>query len=159
MATLIRKLCSPRTYVILISSKSKLIERVSDVESRFFSAVVKKFPFAKLRLEIAIIKPLFVECRRTARRKWKVFKSLRIKLRHFYGVFLVTYVRSCVKFNLIYFLHACGSLQPRRLSILSRVMDNHYFNGNYCYIIRNWSRWFSITVCSKNAVANHRHLL
>lgn len=35
-----------------------------------FSAAMKKFPLAKLRVEFTIIKPLFVECR-TAKRKWK----------------------------------------------------------------------------------------
>lgn len=35
---------------------------MSDAESRsFFSVAMKKFPLAKLRSEIAIIKPLFVE--------------------------------------------------------------------------------------------------
>lgn len=56
----------------------------------FLSAAMKKFPLAKLRLEIAVIKCPFVECRRSTRRKWKEASRTRgIKVRHFYGVFLV----------------------------------------------------------------------
>ena len=45
---------------------------MSDAESRSFFATIKKFPLIKLRLEIAIIKSLFVECRRTAEKKVEV---------------------------------------------------------------------------------------
>jgi len=41
------------------------------------------------------VKPLFAECRRIVRRKWKNFKRFD-KITPLYEVFPVTYTRSCV---------------------------------------------------------------
>lgn len=51
-----------------IKASSSSAENSTRNLALFFSAAMKKFPLAKLRVEFTIIKPLFVECR-AAKRK------------------------------------------------------------------------------------------
>lgn len=133
------------SFIVKSSSRARVWHEILF----FLSVVMKKFPLAKLRSWIAIIKPLFVECRCSARKKVEegLSRTRRIKLRHFYlKTFLVAHIQeSCLKFGLIYFL--CTRMRESwryaadDLNILSRITSEHHFNWDYCCTIRNWSQW------------------